>query len=117
LTSTKAGGNKRIVRAWLSNRARVAITNALKSKGYAKNGARLLKESGNSTKGALVGSLHFLVLPSMLHTSWEDLSNQAELIVAAIEERQKQEKPQVRRVGLKEASCRPRDQRQLKLDS
>jgi hypothetical protein len=119
LTTTKAGGNKKIVRAWLNNRAKVAITNALKSKGYAKNGARLLKEAGNSARGDLVGSLHVLVLPHMLHTSWEDLSKQAEIIVAAVEERQIQDNSQnqVARVGRREASAGAQNQKKLKLDA
>jgi hypothetical protein len=126
LTSRKSGGNKSAVRNWLSNRARVAITIALKSKGYAKNGARLLKESGNSAKGDLIGSLHFLVLPAMLHTSWEDVCKQAELIVATIEEKSKRRQTQARRVegpetlaGLqpenqKPQNHKPQDQEQLK---
>jgi len=90
LTSTKVGGNKKVVRGWLNNRARVAFTNALKSKGYAKNGARLVKDSGEDAKEDLVGSAQFLVLPQLLHTGWKDLCKQTELIVAAIEEMQKQ---------------------------
>lgn len=97
LVSTKAGGNKKVVRGWLNNRARVAFTNALKSKGYAKNGARLVRDSGEGAKGDLIGSAQLLVLPQLLHTSWEDLCKQTDLIVAAIEEKQRQNGVQNRR--------------------
>jgi hypothetical protein len=90
LVSTKAGGNKKVVRGWLNNRAKAAFTNALKSKGYARNGARLVKDSGEDAKGDLVGSAQFLVLPRLLHTSWKGLCKQTDLIVAAIEEKQRQ---------------------------
>jgi len=90
LVSTKIGGKKKVVRGWLSNRARAAFKNALKNKGYAENGARLVKHSGEIAKGDLVGSAHLFVLPQLLHTSWKDLCDQTDLIVAAIEEKQGQ---------------------------
>jgi hypothetical protein len=89
LVSTKVGGSRKIVRGWLNNRARVAITEALKRKGYARNGARLVEESQNRMVGDLVGSAHFLVNPQMLHTSWPSLQEQADRIVTAIENEQK----------------------------
>jgi hypothetical protein len=97
LISTKVGGNKKVVRGWLNSRAKVAFTNSLKSKGYAKNGARLAKDSEEDVKGDLVGSAQFLVLPQLLHTSWKDLCKQTDLIVAAIEEKQRQDGAQNRR--------------------
>lgn len=90
MVSTKIGGKKKVVRGWLSNRAKAAFKNALKSKGYAENGTRLAKDSGESAKGDLVGSVQFFAMPPLLHTSWEELCNQTDLIVAAIEARQKQ---------------------------
>ena len=89
LVSTKAGGNKKVVRGWLNNRARVAITEALKRKGYAKNGSRLVKGSGDSMARDLIGSVHFLLNHQMLHTSWPSLQEQADRIITAIENEQK----------------------------
>lgn len=90
LVSTKVGGSKKVVRGWLNNRARAAITEALRKKGYGKGGARLPDASaaGDSSKGDLVGSAHFMVKPELLHTSWEDLCKQADLIIADLEEKQ-----------------------------
>lgn len=90
MVSTKVGGNKKVVRGWLNNRAKAAFTIALKSKGYARNGARLVKDSREDANGDLVGSAQFLVLPQLLRTSWNDLCKQTDLIVAAIEEKQRQ---------------------------
>ena len=89
MVSTKVGGNRKIVRGWLSNRARVAITEALKRKGYARNGQRLAEETQDPVLGDLIGSAHFLVNTQMLHTSWPRLQEQADRIVASIENEQK----------------------------
>jgi hypothetical protein len=93
LISSKAGGNKRVVRNWLARRGRVTITEALKRKGYAKNGARLAKESKVSNAKDLVGSANLLVGKQMLHTSFKDLQHQADLIIEEVVRRQGLEKP------------------------
>jgi hypothetical protein len=90
LVSTKIGGKQKVVRGWLTSRARVAFKNALKNKGYAENGARLVKDSGRLGNGDLVGTAQIFVLPPLLHTGWKDLCNQTELMVAAIEKSQRQ---------------------------
>jgi hypothetical protein len=96
LVSTKIGGTHRVVRGWLLKRARVAFRNALKNKGYTENGTRLVKDFENSTEGDLIGTAQIFVLPPMLHTSWKDLCKETELVVAAIEKRQRQRQGGVR---------------------
>jgi hypothetical protein len=90
VVSNRVGGNKKVIRGWLANRARAAFKKALKKEGYAENGARLVKNSEESAKGDLFGSIQITIQSQLLHISWTDLCNQADLIVAAIEGKQGQ---------------------------
>jgi hypothetical protein len=89
LASINEGGKKKVVRGWMMNRARVAFKDALQRKGYAPDGSRLANGSEDPAKGDLIGTIHFLVNASMLRTSFQKLQEQADLIVDAIEKRQR----------------------------
>ncbi|KFY10754.1 hypothetical protein V491_07486 [Pseudogymnoascus sp. VKM F-3775] len=83
--SSKQVGMKRVVRSWLSNRARVAFVNALKRKGYDTNGYRIDGNGDEGPKPNLVGSLHLATRSELLRAKWPDVEEQADKIVAEIE--------------------------------
>lgn len=85
IVTNKVGG-KKAVRSWLNNRARVAITGALQKKGYAKDGSRLkTDDSASMPIGDLVGSAQFQCRETLLHTSWKDVCQQADVAIASLE--------------------------------
>lgn len=117
LVSTRIGGKKKVVRGWLTSRAKVAFRNALKNKGYAENGARLQKDSEKSVNGDLVGTAQIFVLPPLLHTSWQDLCEQTDLMVDAIERGQRQGRVQNRRERRREAAGEVRNHEQSNVNT
>jgi hypothetical protein len=88
LTTIQSGGIKKVVRGWMANRSRAAISQALERKGYAITGERLLGSVQDSGSRKLKGSAHFLPTTQMLRTSWSDLERQADLIIAELERQQ-----------------------------
>jgi len=76
----------RVVRSWAVNRVRAAFKNALKRKGYDHNGYRLTGVGeGREHKKDLVGSVQLMTLEKLIKTSWPQLEEQADRIVAEVE--------------------------------
>lgn len=92
LVANSEGGNKKVVRGWLIRRSRVAITDALKRKGYAHDGSRLSGSPADSEIGNLVGSAHIFGTSKLLRASGKEVSRQADLVVEGIEQKQKEAK-------------------------
>lgn len=83
----------RVVRSWANNRLRCAFRNALERKGYAWDGTRVAgegdkgKERGQRQSGNLVGSAQLLTVPELVQTSWPQLEEQADKVLAELEKR------------------------------
>lgn len=83
--SSKQVSVRSVVRSWVSIRARLAIVNALKRKGYDTNGYRIDGNGDEAPKPNLVGSLHLSTRPELLRAKWPDVEDQADKIIAEIE--------------------------------
>ncbi|OAF60832.1 hypothetical protein VC83_02281 [Pseudogymnoascus destructans] len=83
--SSKQISMKSVVRSWVNIRARLAIVNALKRKGYDTNGYRIDGNGDEAPKPNLVGSLHLSTRPELLRAKWPDVEDQADKIIAEVE--------------------------------
>lgn len=93
LTSKQVSARS-VVRSWVNIRARLAIVNALKRKGYDTNGYRIDGNCDEAPKPNLVGSLHFITRPEILRAKWPEMEEQADKIIAEVERLQtKKAKP------------------------
>lgn len=92
---------KRVVRSWATRRVKQAVTEALRMRGFGRNGRTLLDPNDSTPTGSrsngslvrmplphgsggLIGTVNIQVLPSSIETSFTEVQRQAEVMVGKI---------------------------------